>query len=404
MNPYRQDFPILHRDLGGGKKLVYLDSAATSQKPEAVLQAMDTYYRGYNANIHRGIYQIAEEATAAYEEARKKVAAFINAGSSREIVFTSNTTESINLVAHSWARKQLKAGDLIILTEMEHHANLVPWHILAEEKGLRLEFIPMLPDGTLDLDSYRTLLTQEPKLVSFAQMSNVLGTVNPANLICDLAHQAGAKVLIDGAQSVPHFKVDVQDMQPDFLAFSAHKMCGPTGIGALYAPEAMLQSMSPFMGGGDMIRKVELRSFVPNEIPYKFEAGTPPIAEAIGFGAAIDYLSRIGIERVHQIEQDVTAYAIDKLKEIPQFQLLGPGLDSRGGVLSMVSDIAHPHDIAQILDSRGVAVRAGHHCAMPLHTCFKIQASTRASFYIYNDIEEVDILMDALREVVRIFG
>lgn len=392
------------RDVKPGLPLVYLDSAATSQKPEVVITAMDSYYRSMNANIHRGVHTLAEEATAAYEGARSKIAKFIDAGSAREVVFTRNTTESINLVAYTWGRKFLKDGDVVILTEMEHHANLVPWQILAAEKDIRLEFIPVTDAGLLDLEKFKELLKLEPKLVAFTQMSNVLGTINPAQDIISLAHQAGALALVDAAQSVPHFPVSVKDLDADFLAFSAHKMCGPTAVGVLYGKENLLAAMPPFMGGGDMIRKVALRSFSANELPYKFEAGTPAIAEAIGFGAAIDYLSEIGMENIKAVEDELIAYAMERVRQFPQISVLGPEAELKGGVLSMVMDIAHPHDVAQILDQHGIAVRAGHHCAMPLHTRYQVPASTRASFYLYNTLEEVDKLMAALGHVIKLFS
>lgn len=404
MNPYRVDFPILTREVKPGVKLVYLDSAATSQKPASVILAMDDYYRTMNANIHRGIHTLAEEATQAYENSREKVRKFIDAASTREIIFTRNATEAINLVAYTWGRKNLMAGDVVILTEMEHHANLVPWQILAAEKNIRLEFISVTDEGLLDLQNYRKLLELQPKLVAFTQMSNVLGTINPAKEIIALAHQAGALALVDGAQSVPHFPVSVKDLDADFMAVSAHKMVGPTGIGFLYGKEKILAEMPPFMGGGDMIRKVALRTFTPNELPYKFEAGTPAIAEGIGFGAAIDYLTAIGMQNVAKVEEELITYAIEKVAQIPGLSILGPSASKRGGVLSMVMDIAHPHDIAQILDQHGIAVRAGHHCAMPLHTRYNIPASTRASFYLYNTTEEVDLLVEALLHVVKIFS
>lgn len=400
----REDFPVLTRETTPGKRLVYLDSTATSQKPAAVLDAMDTYYWAHNANIHRGVHTLAEEATAMYENAREKIAAFIHANSPREIVYTRNTTESINLVAQTWGRRNIQTGDVIILTEMEHHSNLVPWQMLAEEKGARLEFIPVSRDGFLDLDVYRQLLTLNPKLVAFTQMSNVLGTITPAKEIITLAHAAGALALVDGAQSVPHLPVDVQDLDADFLAFSAHKMLGPTGIGALYGKEALLEAMPPFMGGGDMIKKVFLRSFTPNDLPHKFEAGTPAIAEAVGFGAAVDYLSAIGMEAVAQYEHAMISYALEALSEVPQLEVFGPAAEYKGGVASFTLPYVHPHDVAQILDSEGVAVRAGHHCAMPLHEKFNIPATTRASFYIYNTPAEVDALVRGLGKVQKYFG
>ncbi|MBU0511705.1 MAG: cysteine desulfurase [Chloroflexi bacterium] len=400
----RADFPVLGREVRPGVPLVYLDSTATSQKPAQVIEAMDAFYRHSNANTHRGIYALAEEATAAYESARERIAAFIGAGSPREVIFTRNTTESINLVARTWGRANLQAGDVIILTEMEHHSNLVPWQMLAAERSLRLEFIPVTPAGRLDLDVYRELLALEPGLVAFTQMSNVLGTITPAKEIIRLAHEAGALTLVDAAQSVPHLPVDVQSLDADFLAFSAHKMCGPTGIGVLYGRKELLAAMPPFLGGGDMIKRVELRSFVTNSIPYKFEAGTPAIAEAIGFGAAVDYLSEIGMAAVAQHEHEIVAYALERLEEIPGVKVFGPAAEFKGAVLSFTLDGIHAHDISQILDMDGIAVRAGHHCAMPLHTKFGLPATARASFYLYNTMDEVDRLVNGIYNVKKIFA
>jgi len=404
VNSIRKQFPIFQRETSEGVPLVYLDSTATSQKPLAVIEAMDTYYRRSNANIHRGVHTLAEEATALYEEAREKIAKFINAASAKEIIYTRNTTESINLVAYTWARANLKAGDLIVLTEMEHHSNLVPWHILQAERGIELEFIPVTEDGLLDLDAYKTLLNRTPKLVSFTHMSNVLGTITPAAEIIRLAHEAGAVTLVDGAQSVPHLKVDVQALDADFLAFSAHKMCGPTGVGALYGKAELLEAMPPFLGGGDMIKEVKLRSFRPNSLPHKFEAGTPAIAEAVGFGAAVDYLSSIGMDAIAAYEHEITEYALERLEEIPGIKLFGPSADKKGGVASFTFDGIHPHDVAQILDRDGIAVRAGHHCAQPLHEKFGIPATSRASFYLYSTKEEVDLLVNGIYKVKELFG
>jgi cysteine desulfurase/selenocysteine lyase len=400
----RQDFPILRREVKPGVKLVYLDSTATSQKPEPVIEAMNRFYRNSNANIHRGVHTLAEEATAMYEGARVKIARFINAGSAHEILYTRNTTESINLVAYTWARANLKQGDLVILTEMEHHSNLVPWHMLAAEKGIRLEFIRVTPDGLLDLEAYAALLREGPKLVSFTHMSNVLGTITPAAEIIRLAHEAGALTVVDAAQSVPHLKVDVQALDADFLAFSAHKMCGPSGIGALYGKAKLLEAMPPFLGGGDMIKEVHLRSFRPNTIPHKFEAGTPAIAESVGFGAAVDYLSAIGMEQISGHEHEIIEYALERLEEVPGLQVFGPPADHKGGVASFTFDGIHPHDVAQILDRDGIAVRAGHHCAQPLHEKFGIQSTTRASFYLYSTKSEVDALIEGIYKVKKVFG
>jgi cysteine desulfurase/selenocysteine lyase len=400
----RRDFPILQREIRPGVPLVYLDSTATSQKPVSVIESMDAYYRQSNANIHRGVHVLAEEATALYEKAREKIAIFINAPSDREIIYTRNATESINLVSYTWARANLKPGDLVILTEMEHHSNLVPWQILAAEKGIRLEFIEVTNSGLLDLESYRKLLVQEPRLVSFTHMSNVLGTINPAGEIIKMAHNVGAVTLLDGAQSVPHLGIDVQALDVDFLAFSAHKMVGPTGIGVLYGKAELLEAMPPFLGGGDMIKVVKTRSFKPNDIPYKFEAGTPAIAESVGFGAAVDYLSQVGMKSIAAHEHEITEYALERLEEIPGVKLMGPSADKKGGVAAFTVDEIHPHDVAQILDSDGVAVRAGHHCAQPLHEKFGITASTRASFYLYSTKWEVDKLVEGIYKVKKYFG
>ncbi len=400
----RTDFPILQRETSPGVKLIYLDSAATSQKPASVIQAMQDYYQLSNANIHRGVHTLAEEATAMYESARERIARFVGAKKSSEIVYTRNTTESINLVAYSWGRANLNPGDLVILTEMEHHSNLVPWQILAQEKGLRLEFITVTGEGLLDQDSYRALLSQSPKLVAFTHMSNVLGTVNPVKEMTAAAHAAGAVVLVDGAQSVPHLPVNVQDLDVDFLAFSGHKMLGPTGIGALYGKEKLLDAMPPFLGGGDMIKKVYLRSFSPNDLPHKFEAGTPAIAEAIGLGTAVDYLTGVGMELVAAYEHELISYALEALSEVEGVRVYGPEAAKKGGVASFTLEGIHPHDVSQILDEDGIAVRAGHHCAMPLHDKFGLAATTRASFYIYNTPQEVDKLISGLAKVKKIFG
>jgi cysteine desulfurase/selenocysteine lyase len=399
----RRDFPILQREVRPGVPLVYLDSTATTQKPLPVLQAMDDFYRRSNANIHRGVHTLAEEATAMYEQAREKVARFINAPSAEQVIFTRNATESINLVAYTWARANLKKGGLVILTEMEHHSNLVPWHMLAAERGVDLEFVPVTDDGLLDLDVYRSLLARTPRLVAFTGMSNVLGTVTLVGEMTRLAHAAGAVVLVDGAQSVPHLPVDVQALDVDFLAFSAHKMLGPTGIGALYGKKSLLEAMPPFLGGGDMIKTVHLRNFVPNDLPHKFEAGTPAIAEAVGFGAAVDYLEAIGMDAVAAHEREMITYALGRLEEIPGVKVFGPAADKKGGVASFTLEGVHPHDVAQIVDTYGVAVRAGHHCAQPLHEKFGIQATTRASFYIYSVKEEVDKLVEGIYLVKKYF-
>jgi len=399
----RSDFPILAREVHPGKPLIYLDSAATSQKPVAVIESMNTYYRQSNANTHRGIYVLAEEATALYEQARRKIADFIGARSPREIVFTRNTTESINLVAHAWARKFLHAGDLILLTEMEHHSNMVPWFMLAKEKGIRIEYVPLTAEYTLDLEKYQQLLQKGPKLVAVTHMSNVLGTINPIKVMAELAHRSGALILVDAAQSVPHFPVNVNFMEVDFMAFSAHKMCGPTGIGVPYAQETLLEKMDPFLGGGDMIKKVTFDEFLSNEVPYKFEAGTQAIAEVIGFGAAVDYLNGVGMDAIAEHEKEICSYALEVLGNLKWLHIFGPALEYKGGVISFSVDGIHPHDVAQVLDGEGVAIRAGHHCAMPLHQKLGVPASSRASFYLYNTKEEVDKLVIALNKLKQLF-
>jgi len=400
----KADFPTLNRKVRSNFDLIYLDSAATSQKPEMVLEAMDRYYRLSNANIHRGIHTLAEEATAQYEDSRQRIAKFINARRSREVVFTRNTTESINLVVNSWGRSRLQAGDLVVLTEMEHHSNLVPWQLLASQLGIRLEFVPVDLTGTLDLEVYQGLLEQGPKMVAFTHMSNVLGTINPAKEMISAAHRAGALVLLDGAQSVPHLPVDAQDLDVDFLAFSGHKMCGPTGIGVLYGKEDVLESMPPFLGGGDMIKKVFLRSFTPNDLPHKFEAGTPAIAEVIGLGAAVDYLDAIGMEQIALHEHEIMRYGLDELAKVPGLKVYGTDTVQKGAVFSFTMETVHPHDVAQVLDDLGIAVRAGHHCAMPLHEKYGLPATTRASFYLYNTLDEVDRLVQGLLRVNQLFG
>lgn len=399
----RKDFPILNREIRPGKRVVYLDSTATTQKPNSVIETMDRFYRETNANIHRGVHTLAEESTALYEESRQKIADFINAPHRREIVFTRNTTESVNLVAYTWGRANLNKGDVIMLSEMEHHSNLVPWQILAAEKDLRLEFIRVTDNGMLDQDDFERNLELKPRLFAITHMSNVLGTINPLKEMIVKAHHAGAVVLVDGAQSVPHFPVDVQDLDADFLAFSAHKMLGPTGIGILYGKADLLEAMPPFLGGGDMIKKVLLRSFVPNDIPYKFEAGTPAIAEVVGFGAAIDYLNSVGMENIARHEREITAYALENLQSIEGLGIFGPKVENKGGVVSFTLGGIHPHDVAAVLDSEGIAVRAGHHCAMPLHQRFNLPATTRASFYLYSTKEDVDLLVKGLEKVQETF-
>lgn len=400
----RADFPILDQEVHPGKRLVFLDSAASSQKPRQVIEAMRRYYEHDHANVHRGIHVLSERATAAYEDAREKVRAFINARSTKEIIFTRNTTESINLVAYSWGRANLRPGDVVVLSEMEHHSNIVPWQILAEQIGFRLRYIPITDEGLLDLDAYATLLRDEPvKLVSVMHVSNVLGTVNPVKEMSAQAHAAGALFLVDGAQSVPHLAVDVQALDVDFLAFSGHKMAGPTGIGVLYGKRALLEAMPPFLGGGEMIKKVTLEGSTWNDLPHKFEAGTPAIAQAVGLGAAADYLSALGMDNILAHEKLVVNYALDRLSEIPGLTIYGPGAEHRNGVAAFTLKDVHAHDVAQLLDAEGVAVRAGHHCAMPLHRRLGVVATARASFYVYNTRDEVDVLVEAIYNARRVF-
>jgi cysteine desulfurase / selenocysteine lyase len=399
----REDFPILKRTVHDGKPIIYLDSAATSQKPQAVLDAMDNYYRTCNANIHRGAYTISEEATQAYEAARGKVARFIGAKSTREIVYTRNATEAMNLVAYSWGRTNLREGDAVLLSKMEHHSNLVPWHILAAEKGFTIRYLDVSPRGTLVLDNLREQV-QGVKMVSVTHMSNVLGTINPVEAIIREAHAAGALVMLDGAQSVPHIPVDVQALDVDFYAFSGHKMCGPTGIGILYGKRELLRDMPPFLGGGDMISEVTLEGYKPNELPWKFEAGTPAIAEAIGIGAAVDYLNGIGMDNIHRREQELTAYALEKLRAMPGITVHGPGADEKGGVVAFEIAGAHPHDVATILDRDGICIRAGHHCAQPLMHHLDVVALARASFYVYTRFEDIDALVDGITRVQKVFA
>ncbi len=400
----RDDFPILQREVRPGVPLIYLDSAATSQKPRTVIDALSGHFEQHNANIHRGIHQLAEEATEAYETARKKVAGFINAASAKEVVFTRNATESLNMVAGAWGRANLAAGDVVLLTEMEHHSNLVPWYMLADEIGLKLRYVPITEDGRLDQDAYDELLNLKPKVVAFSHMSNVLGTINPVAAMTAKAQHVGALVVIDAAQSVPHLGVDVQAIGADFLAFSGHKMCGPTGIGVLHGRRDLLEAMPPFLGGGEMIKRVELGSFVPNEVPHKFEAGTPAIAEAIALGAAVDYLESVGLTEIHAHEQQLVGYAMERLEEVPGLKIYGPKAEARGGVAAFTFEGTHPHDVAQILDDRGIAVRAGHHCTMPLHHKLELPATTRASFYLYNTPDEIDELIEGLYQVKEMFS
>jgi len=400
----RDDFPILKR-LIRGKPLVYLDNAATTQKPREVIDALANFYAKSNANIHRGIHALSEEATALYEGTRQKVARFIAAPHPKTIVFTRNTTEAINLVAHAWGLRHIRAGDAILLTEMEHHSNLVPWQLLAQVKGAHLTFIPITPEGTLALDQLPNLLTEKTRLVALTHMSNVLGTINPIEEVIRQAHARGIPVLVDAAQSVPHLPVNVLDLNCDFLAFSAHKMLGPTGVGVLYAKEAILEEMDPFLGGGDMIRDVWWDHAIWNDLPWKFEAGTPSIADVVAFGAALDYLNRIGMSAIRQHEESLCRYAIDRLKTIGGLKIQGPENPSqRGAVISFVLPDIHPHDLGQILDEEGIAIRAGHHCSKPLLRKLGLMATARASFYLYNTMEEVDALVGGILKAREVFS
>ena len=401
----RQDFPILQRRVHD-QPLVYLDNAATTQKPRQVIDALVNYYSRYNANIHRGIHALAEEATAAYEAVRERTARFLHAPSARGIVFTRNATESINLFAHAWGRARLKPGDQMLLTAMEHHSNLVPWQLLAKATGATLAFLPVTDDGRLRLDELDALLTARTKLVAFTHASNVLGTINPAREIIARAHAHNAVVLLDAAQSVPHLPVDVQQLGCDALVCSAHKMLGPTGVGVLYAREELLESMEPFLGGGEMITDVQLTTATWNEIPWKFEAGTPNIAGVIAFGEALAYLERLGMEAIRAHERELTVYALKRLGEVAGITLYGPSAADaeRGGVVSFNLEGLHPHDVGTVLDAEGVAVRAGHHCAKPLMRRLGVAATVRASVYLYNVREDVDRLVEALEAVKAFFS
>lgn len=404
----RQDFPILSRKLYDGKRLVYLDNAATTQKPKEVIDSITKYYSEYNANIHRAVYQIAEEATEGYENTREKIRKFINARYPEEIVFTRNTTESINLVAYTWGNSNIKKGNKIILTEYEHHSNIVPWQVLGENKGAKLNFLQIDNEGYINLEEFHEAISKKgngkTKLVTLSEMSNVLGTIFPTKEIIKMAHEKEIPVLLDGAQSVPHMPTDVQKTDCDFLAFSAHKMLGPTGVGVLYVKKEILENMKPFISGGDMIKEVHKENTVYNEIPYKFEGGTPNIADVIGFGSAIDYLNKIGMKNVRDHELEMTEYLLSRIEEIKSIQIYGPKIaKDRGGLVSFNIEGIHPHDCATILNDFGVAIRSGHHCAQVLMEKLDIVASSRASLYIYNTKEEIDILIDALNHARRIF-
>src|SRR5215211_2516311 len=399
----RKDFPILAREVHG-KPLIYLDNAATSQKPRQFIQALVEYYEGYNANIHRGVHALAELATERYEGTRQKVARFIGAASTREIIFTRNTTEAINLVAYTWGRQNIGAGDEILVTRMEHHSNVVPWQLLAAERGAKLRFISFSEECVVEPEDIKKALTDRTRILAITHMSNVLGTINPVAEAAKLAHEAGALILVDGAQSVPHMPVDVQDLDCDFLAFSSHKMLGPTGVGVLYGKEALLESMPPFLGGGEMIDRVSDDMSTWNELPWKYEAGTPNIADVIAFGAAIDYLSALGMERVREHERELVAYAMEAIGNVPDIKIFGPR-DSvrRGGVVAFNFGDIHSHDVGMILDYEGIAVRVGHHCCQLIMKDLGIPGTARASFYVYNTPEEVDSLVTGLSKVKEMF-
>ena len=401
----RKDFPILERKVRDNKTLVYLDNASTTQKPNQVIDAINDYYKNHNANIHRAVYALAEEATELYEQTRDKVANFINVPNRDEIIFVRGTTEAINLVAYAWGRTHIKEGDIIVTTEYEHHSNIVPWQLLTQEKGAKLEYIGMDDNGELileDLDKY--LATGKVKLVAFSLMSNVLGTISDAEAIISKCKDAGVLTLVDGAQAVPHMKVDVEKLNCDFFAFSGHKMLGPTGIGILWVKKPVLETMNPFHGGGDMIREVHKYETTWNDLPYKFEAGTPNIADVVGFGAAIDYLTKIGMDNIREHEIELTKYALEKLSQVKGLHVYGTkDIAKRGGVISFNFADVHPHDVAQIIDEEGIAVRSGHHCAQVLMERLNVAATSRASFYIYNTKEDIDVLVNSLNTVARLF-
>jgi len=399
----REDFPILSR-MVNGKPLVYLDNAATTQKPRSVIQSLVDYYENFNANVHRGVHTLSMEATDMTEAARRKVADFINADDPETVIWTRNATEGMNLVAYGWGRANIEAGDEIVTTRMEHHSNLVPWQEIASERGAVIRFLPLAADGSLDLTDVDEIITDKTKLLTFTHVSNSLGTINPARYLTEKAHSVGAVVLVDGAQSVPHMPVDVQEIGCDFLSFSGHKMMGPTGIGALYGRRNLLERMQPFLTGGEMVLQVTYESASWAGLPWKFEAGTPNIADSIGMGAAVDYLSSVGMDNVREHEKRITKYALTRFEEIEEVDVFGPGdPDLRGGVISFHTSELHPHDLGTYLDQQGIAVRTGHHCTMPLMTTLGVPATARASFYVYNTEEEVDALVDGVRGGLRYF-
>jgi cysteine desulfurase/selenocysteine lyase len=400
----RRDFPILDRQVRG-KPLVYLDNAASSQKPRAVIEAITRFYEQHNSNVHRGVHTLSDEATDAFEQARTKVARFIKAPSSKGVVFVRGATEALNLVAHSWGRFRLKPGDEIVVSRMEHHSNLIPWQLVARDTGAKLRFVHLNADGTVNLSQAAEVITERTRLVAVSHMSNVLGTINPVRPLADMAHAVGALMVVDGAQSAPHMPVDVGELGCDFFAFSGHKMLGPTGVGALWGREALLDEMEPYQGGGSMIAEVTCDTATWNELPYKFEAGTPDIAGAVGLGAAIDYLNGLGMENVRRHEVELTAYALEALSGVEDLLVFG-SLDPevRGGVISFNLYDIHPHDVGTILDQQGIAIRAGHHCCQPLMSWLDVPGTARASFYVYNTREEVDLLVAGLEKVKEVMG
>ena len=395
----REDFPIFKNN----PDLVFLDNASTTQKPQTVIDTLSHYYENYNSNIHRGIYQIAEQATAAYEKTRDKVAEFIGANDRRSIVFTKGATESINLVANSWGGQNLKPNDEVLITEMEHHSNIIPWQLICDRTGANLKYIPINDDGTLDLSNPEKYFTNKTKIVCVIHQSNVFGTVNPIAEIVKYAYEVGALVLVDGAQSTPHHRVNISEINCDFFAFSGHKMMGPTGVGVLFAKPEILEAMNPFLGGGEMIRKVTLEGSTWNDIPWKFEAGTPNIAQVIGLGSAIDYINEMGMDNISDYENVLLNYAQEKLQNIPGINIYGMAKD-KGAVISFNLENIHPHDVAHILDTYGIAIRAGHHCAQPIMKKINVAATNRASFYLYNTLEEIDQLAEGLRKTVELFN
>ncbi|MFB2922054.1 SufS family cysteine desulfurase [Aerosakkonema funiforme] len=403
----RADFPILHQEVNG-KPLVYLDNAATSQKPVAVLDALRNYYEQYNSNVHRGVHTLSAKATDAYEGARVKIAKFVNAALPEQIIYSRNASEAINLVAYAWGLTNLQPGDEVILSVMEHHSNLVPWQLVAKTTGAVLKFVELTPNQEFDLEQFKTLVSDQTKLVSTVYVSNTLGCINPVKEISEIAHHYGAKVLIDACQAAPHMPIDVRAIDCDWLVASGHKMCGPTGIGFLYGKREILKAMPPFMGGGEMIADVFLEESTYADLPHKFEAGTPAIAEAIGLGAAVDYLSNIGMDKIHAYEAELTAYLFEQLRQIPQIQTYGPQPDRNGegraALAAFTAGEVHPHDLSTILDQAGIAIRAGHHCTQPLHRYIKAQSTARASLYFYNTREEIDVFIAALKEAIEFFG